>query len=401
MGNNLKGGFAEVWAKEYQTVFHQENVAKVLSAMSYKESLIQGDTYTRVKKSTDVDNPSLDSYVRGADIDIQDITDTKEQLVIDKSYSKGFYVDDFDALQSNYEIAIEYGNDNAMLLSNQLDKDVLGLSLKSTNVVDAKTLNSLSTAGDGIPLTTTNFVSMVTHAKRLLMKNNIPTNNLVAIVSPEVEQVMTEYMINRDTMLGDKVATNGFVGKFNQFDFHMSNSLPDVKILGFGIQATNNDTITINGVVFRTNTALGGAGSVLLGADVAACRTNLASAINGTTGAGTTYTALSKDDRRKLLNVKATVVGATVVVTGVGVGVLQVSETLTNAGNIWSKGSQSVIFARKGATHCMVQSAPKFVVKEVPNRFGKNILTGTLYGCEAYADGLRAMVTAKIDSLAF
>lgn len=52
---------------------------------------------------------------------------------------------------------------------------------------------------------------------------------------------------------------------------------------------TNGQTVTIGARVYTYNTVLGGAYSVLIGANLAAARANLISAINGTAGMGTTY----------------------------------------------------------------------------------------------------------------
>lgn len=56
-----------------------------------------------------------------------------------------------------------------------------------------------------------------------------------------------------------------------------------------GPQPTNTQTVTIDGHVYTFNTVLGGANSVLIGANTLATLQNLKAAINGAAGAGTIY----------------------------------------------------------------------------------------------------------------
>lgn len=97
---------------------------------------------------------------------------------------------------------------------------------------------------------------------------------------------------------------------------------------------TDTQTITINGVVFTTNTALGAAGSVVIGASAAITITNLAAAINAPSVTTTTFTALSQANIQTLARagVKAVATSATVLtITSTNGTALTVSETQTNA----------------------------------------------------------------------
>jgi hypothetical protein len=58
-------------------------------------------------------------------------------LLVNKQYANGFYVDDFDAIQSKYDIAANYGKDYGVELSNQVDSDVLYEVINSANKLDA------------------------------------------------------------------------------------------------------------------------------------------------------------------------------------------------------------------------------------------------------------------------
>lgn len=97
---------------------------------------------------------------------------------------------------------------------------------------------------------------------------------------------------------------------------------------------TDTQTITINGVVFTTNTALGGAGSVVIGGSAAITITNLAAAINAPLTTTANFTALSSANANILFRngVVATATSATVLtITSSNNSPLTVSETQTNA----------------------------------------------------------------------
>lgn len=79
---------------------------------------------------------------------------------------------------------------------------------------------------------------------------------------------------------------------FNTHVFGQNGAAQASGLLTFTSQPNDNDTVTIEGRVYTFKTTLGAtANNVLRGADATASRNNLMSAINGTSGAGTTYVA--------------------------------------------------------------------------------------------------------------
>lgn len=108
MANNLSASFEEIWAREQQEVFYKTNVGVKIADMSFNSSMRSGDTLNRPYRSS----TEVQVYTRGTDITIDDLTDTNEQLVVDKQYANGFYVDEFDRIQDKYDAALAYGKDN-------------------------------------------------------------------------------------------------------------------------------------------------------------------------------------------------------------------------------------------------------------------------------------------------
>jgi hypothetical protein len=398
---SLTASFPEVWAKEQQLVFYKENVAKVLAEMKFKSELSSGDTFSRVKRTED---STVYEYVRGSDMTFEDIATTKEQLVVNKEFYKSFYIDDFNKIQSNYEEAANFGRDNGEYLSNQVDADFLGEVVNADLSVDAADVGG--TAGNGIDTTTSNVLKMFSAIRRKLRKNNISTSRWYGVISPEIEEVILQYLANKNTTLGDDKSENGKFMKFLGFDLYVSNQLTSSAVLALATQPTDGDTVTVNGIVYTYKTTLGSTpGNVLIGASADAARANLAAAVNRGAGAGSTYVAFTSTstEYRKQANMTATNddTANTLLVVNRGVGVITVSETLTAGADIWGTYKQHLQFGQKGAVTMIIQEDASPEIKDHPFRKGKNVLNAVLYGLKTYTDGAKRLVDVQVDAEAF
>lgn len=401
MANSFTADFPEIWAREQQKVFYKENIAMKIADTSFKAEMAFGDTLNRPYRSSD----NVQAYVRGTDITITDKTDTNEQLSVNRQFAKGFYMDDFDKIQSRYDLIAKYAADDAVQLSNQVDADVLGEYANATSVVDDGTIGG--TSGNGIALTTSNVLSVVSAAKKKLRKQNIPLNDLFGAISPEFEDILIQYGAGRDTTMGDGLNEDGSIMNFYGFALYGSNQLAGSAVLTMAVDPTATNTVVIDGVTFTAVTTIGTtAGNFLVGTNADTSRANLAGLINNPTVTSATQVALSTENAKKVANTFTATndnTANTLTVVVKGVGALAVSETLADAGDIWTAVSQKQhnLFGRKGAITLVMQSDTRVVVKEEPKRFGKNILNGVLYGVKTFADGAKQLVDVQIKSSAF
>lgn len=74
---------------------------------------------------------------------------------------------------------------------------------------------------------------------------NISTNDLVGIISPDFEDILIQYGAGRDTQMGDKANENGWIMKFYGFDLYSSNQTAGSAVLSLATNPTADDTITI------------------------------------------------------------------------------------------------------------------------------------------------------------
>lgn len=387
MSNNLTASFPEIWAGKQQTEFFKQNVAmKIAKFEQGLEGKKYGDTLNRTYSSMSV---IPDVYVRGTAIDIQDITDTGEQLIINKQYAQGFYIDEMDNAQNIYSAALEYGKKTGEYLSNQVDADVL-----------AEALNAASTVTVGT-LATTNILQALAGVNQALAKKNVMSKDKYAVISPEFESILVQYVEGRETVKGDQVGLNGYIMSYMGFDFHVSNQLTNTAVLSLATQPTANDTVTIAGQVFTFVASPSAAGDIDIGANVDATRANLAALINApqtTTAGGVALTG----DALKLFRARITAVNDntadTLTVTARGVGVLAVAETLTDGTDTWTAASrlQHQLFGVKGNPYLIMQRMPKVKERPVQDKDGSNYLNTVLYGVKTFRDNSFAMVNVTI-----
>lgn len=400
MANSFSASFPEIWDKEQQIVFYKTNVAVKIADVSKKSMLNFSDVLNRTYRSSN----DVQKYTRGTSITIDDKTDTNEYLTIDQQFATGFYVDDFDKLQNNYDAIANYAKDDGIYLSNQVDAAVLWEVFNATSTVDDGTLGG--TSGNGIALTTSNVLSVISAAKKKMQKLNIPMENLYGVISPEFEEILVQYGAGRDTNMGDKLNENGYIMDFYGFKLYRSNQLAGSAVLQMATDPSNTNTVVINGVTFTAVTTIGTtAGNFLVGSDADTSRAVLTAFINnpGTTSAN--QVALSAADQRKFYNITATndASANTMTIKHKGAWVISVSETLAAAADVWTPALQKQhnLFGVVGNPVLIMQADPSVRIREVETKLGVNVLNGVLYWVKTYSDNAKQMVNVEIQSSGF
>lgn len=388
-----------------QRVHSRVDVYRAIASFEEQATLKSGDVVHRPYHTV----PSVKAYTRGTAVTIQDQTVTDESLTVDQSFVTPFYVDDLDALQSNYPLMNKLADEAAIKLSNKIDGDVLGEYDQADSDVDDGTLGG--TSGNGITVTTSNIQAIFAAAKRKLRKtlnSNFKEGDLFAAVSPHFEETLLKYLAGRETVLGDSTGMNGHIGKYFGFDLYSSNSVGWSAELVLSTIPTAGDTITINGVVLTAaaDGAATAAGefSIQTTNDLAAAE--LVKLINGTGTAGAdSYIDVSTANRALLDGITATYSASTDILSlkAEGWASVAVSETLTPAANIWTttKQIEHQLFGKKKAIDVVVQARPKIEIKEVSDKLGKNIIPYTLYGIKTFDEGDAMLVDVNCRSDAY
>lgn len=241
MANNLDNFTPEIWSTALIERIDQVNLAMMLCANTDYEGEIRraGDT-VQVRTPGDV---TMRPYGRGGSVTYEDLTPTKETMVIDQSHYFAFAVDDLDVAQNDIDAARVYTARAGVSVANHLDDYVFSFYSQ------ALTANQVSNGGSAIDITassagTTHVVDLLLEAQENLDDQSVPADGRWIVVSPYYKKLLmkdTVYFINGST-LGDHILTTarfmgasmtardalgrGFVGQACGFDVYTSTNLP-------------------------------------------------------------------------------------------------------------------------------------------------------------------------------
>jgi len=393
-----------------QRKHQKEAVYRAIASFEEQAILKQGDTVNRPYRS----NMVAQTYTRGTAVSIQDLTNTNETLVVNTSQVVPFYIDDLDELQSNYRFTNEYADDAAIQLTNYIDSDILGEYANAGSTVDDQVINGSSgVSGNGISLDTTNIQAMFAAARARFKRRNT-AKNLFAVISPDVEQILINYLAGKNSNLGDATSLNGHSGKYYQFDIYVSNNLTWTATCVIATQPNDGDSFVLSQIsqdgvkvsqTFTFKTSLGAtSGNILIGGSAANARINLAALLNAPSTTTANGVALGSSFiaalQRNLVATDDTVSKVTIV--GKGQSFIQVSSPNFTAsatdGFTAALQVQHQLFGSKGATDIVIQARPKVEFKDVPDKLGKNCLPWTLYGYKTFNEGKAKLVDVLIRS---
>lgn len=393
MANNLDASTPEYWSKRMQIIREKETVFNALANMEERSALKDGDTIHRPYRS----DMYAQTYTKGTAVSVKDVTSTDESLVVNTAKVVPFYVDDIDDLQNKYKTVNKFADDAGKDLFTFIDGDFLGEYINATSDIDDG--DAGGTAGVSAILSTSNIAKFFAAANKKLNQQNVGMKNRFAVISPTVHQILVERLDGKDTGLGDDVGENGKVGRYMGFDIHVSNNLSFTATWTPADEPTANDTVTINGVIFKFVASPSAAGDIDLGGTVAATLDNLVGAINLSGTAGSDYVVVTDANRAKLSGCVATD-GATKMTIKFESGG-EVVVAASEAADPWTLETVHQLFGEKGAIDMVIQKQPVVVFKDVPDKLGVNVLPWTLYGLKTFTEGAKALVDGRVDSSVF
>lgn len=415
MANNLDAGIKQTWDKVYQVTHFNIPVYPAFANNRLASMLKVGDTVDRVYTSDIIakDMGSEGSYSR------QDVTDTGEQLTIDKEKEASFYIKELDELQNHLPARMEYANKASAALFNQIDGDVLGDYDQYSLTLDDGDLGG--TDGNGIDVTTSNVRELFSKAQKLMQRNNIKLNKLakfqgfkhpsigqdraVAVISPDVYETLLLYLDGKDSALGDQVGVAGHAGRFMGFDLFVSNAVGWSARLEFGTNPTDGDTVTFTyggkTATFTFKASPSTAGHIDIKGSAALTLDELVASIDApTTTRSGDFVAFDagSDEEYVLRNIDATDGATYMTVKGTGYGFVQVGETLTASADIWTteKQVQHCLLGMSGGIDLVIQKTPNVNAYHRDGYVGHDIVTWAAYGKKVFQEQKYMMVDVQV-----
>ena len=210
----IKGLNPEYWTPFLQVPLYKSLVALETASTKLEAYLKDGDTVNH----SYIEMPDVVDYTPNTDVDSYHLTDaTKEQLVVNQVKIAPFYVDRIEELQTNIGLVSELGERAGYKLKDVIDTHVL-----------AETTNG--TSYDFGEVTTSNIISLFTGARKTLRKANVEEDGTwIAVVTPEVGELIELVATDKGFSVADATLRNGFAGNWLGYRIYISNNLPAVE----------------------------------------------------------------------------------------------------------------------------------------------------------------------------
>ena len=386
MAQNLAAFIPELWSRRIQYLTRNALVATQICSFEEQPDLKYGDRIHRPYPN----DLSVNNYVKYTDTTAQDLIGTDEYLDIDQSKEISFAIDEVDWIQMKYDLENSYVERAAYRLANDIDGKVLSEVVNADVSLDAWDIGG--TAGNAISLSTSNCLNAVMTAGAKLTANGCEMDKTWAlVVSPKTASIIAQTVAQDWFSLADLALKNGYAGNFAWYKVYSSNNVEHKRSISFSTVVAT-DAISIAGVTFTFVSSLSTtAGTVLKGANDAAAMANLAAAVNGAAGAGTTYVDISAADRAKLKNVRANLSDAGVLTTA-GSVVVSTDDTTITVGN----QEEHAILCRPGAIDLVMQQNIDVRKTPLPKQKADYFIISTLYGVKTFKEGEERMVDLKL-----
>ena len=385
MAQNLDAFIPELWSRRIQYLTRNALVATQICSFEEQPDLKYGDRIHRPYPN----DLMVNDYVKYTDTVQQDLVGTDEYLDIDQSKEISFAIDEVDWIQMKYDLENSYVERAAYRLANDIDGNVLAEVSNAKVTCDASDLGS---SGD-ISLSTSNCLNAIMTAGAKLTANGCEMDKTWAlVVSPKTASIIAQTVAQDWFSLADLALKNGYAGNFAWYNVYSSNNVSHSRTISFSTVVAT-DAITIAGVTFTFVSSLSTtAGTVLKGANDAAALTNLAAAINGAAGAGTTYVDISAADRAKLKGVRAHLDGSTGVLSTAGSVVVSTDDSTITVGN----ATEHAILCRPGAIDLVMQQNIDVRRTPLPKQKADYYIISCLYGKKTFTEGQERMVDIKL-----
>src|SRR3712207_1601850 len=141
MANSLSPLNPAYWSRTMGQALRKSLVARDITSFAEQATLRDGDTVHRPYTT----QMSVNTYVKGVDVTIQDLAPTDQTLVVNTAKEVSFYVDEIDQLQNRYDIAKLKADEAAYLLKDAIDTAVFAEYANAAYYYDNVDLDRKST----------------------------------------------------------------------------------------------------------------------------------------------------------------------------------------------------------------------------------------------------------------
>ena len=203
-----------IWSGRVQMALEDNLVAVRLANRSYEGEIRNAGDRVKVNMFAD---PTIAAYTKNSTaLSPENLSATQRELIIDRSYSFDFEVDDIDAAQANQGLMAEPLRRAGYLLADTADAYMLGLY--------ATAGMSQNSAATPIDLVSTNIEEEILKIGRAFNIAKLPFEGRYLIVSPWVIDKIVLAGLTTKTA-NDTMWANGFVDRVLGFNVYMSQNV--------------------------------------------------------------------------------------------------------------------------------------------------------------------------------
>ena len=236
-----------IYSQKVQKFFRTASVVEDITNTDYAGEIENyGDTVNIIKEPT----ISVNSYVRGGHIAIQNLADDQLQLVVDQANAFAFKVDDIEERQSHVNWEALATSSGAYALKDAYDENVIAAMFSGAGT----TVGSDGSGTDtGFGTSETDPTDILANSAKRLHAADVPTDNRWFLGTPEfyeqLGQASAKLMDASVTGDGKSPLRNGSVlnGQVNGFKLYMTNN--------FAASTTSNYYKVLYGHMSSTATA--------------------------------------------------------------------------------------------------------------------------------------------------
>lgn len=398
MANTLTPLSPTLWSRIMGKKQFKSVVYKSQASSEEKATLSVGQKVDRPYRS----NLVVEDYTKGTAAAAQDLTATSDQLTINKQKTILMYIDDVDKVQNKWDAAKSWAEEAGKRLAISIDAEYLYEVVNANNSIDDGDLGG--TSGTPLTVTVSNIAKLIGAINRKLDTQNVDMErkNRFWDISPQIYDVLWQYIAGKESLLGDKTGEYGNLGRYGGLELYMTNNLTASAIWTPANNPSDEDTITIDGVVFTFQSVIGTtAGNVLQTVSTAVTLDNLVTLINAPSVTTATGVAFSGADLRTVQEMVA--VDGTTYVTVYHKGKSFMTVTGSEAADVWSEQTQHSLAGVKNAIDVVVQQEPDTqMASTVANgKRGMNVMPLTIFGVYTFNQGKNEIVNVKVASSTF
>ena len=236
--------FPKLWASMMQVPLRKSLVAAAVADTKFEPTLKYGDRVTQPY----MQEASVQTYAPGKSFSAAGASALEDTLIVDQFKVSPNYVDDVNLLQSKYAYQLDLIESQAYQLKDNIDQKVFqtaatsaklyvaavtAASIKHGEVSAFNTYASLLSSGAFIGVSQAGGVSssmspikLFAHARKTLRELNVEeAGDWIAVIDPEVAQIIEETGAEKGFNVADATLRNGYAGNFLGFKIYISNNL--------------------------------------------------------------------------------------------------------------------------------------------------------------------------------